>query len=129
MTATAQPSPVTIVGGPPLSQRVPLRWSYQHEGRTFDAVTVKRLTVSEVRALTAAQRAAEEKDPDASVPFPIFVDDEGVPIPQPVMDAMLDDDMVALERAADDFFPARFRARPDASSSASGADTEQTSDA
>lgn len=129
MSTAAQPSPVTIVSGPPLSQRVPLRWSYQHDGRTFDAVTVKRLTVAEIRALTAAQRAAEEKDPDASLPFPIFVDDDGAPIPQAVMDAMLDDDMVALERAADDFFPARFRTRPDASSSASGAGTEQTFDA
>ena len=129
MPSVDKPSPVTIVGGPPLSRRVPLRWRYQHEGLTYDAVTVKRLTVAEVRALTAAQRAAEEKDPDASLPFPIFVTDDGVTIPQAVMDAMLDDDMVALERAADDFFPARFRARADDSSSASGADTEQTSDA
>lgn len=128
MSTAPQPSPITIVGGPPLSQRVPLRWSYQHEGRTFDAVTVKRLTVAEIRALTAAQRAAEEKDPDASVPFPIFVDDEGMPIPQPVMDGMLDDDMVALERVAEDFFPARFRASPAASPPGSGADTGQTSD-
>ena len=130
MSSIAQPSTVTIVGGPPItSSRVSLIWTYQHEGRTYDAVTIKRLTVAEVRALTVAQREAEERDPNAAVPFPIFVDDDGGPIPQAVMDGMMDDDLVAVERVAVDFFPARFRARPAASPSASGDDTGQTSDA
>lgn len=121
-------SSVTIVGGPSVtSPRVSLKWTYAHEGKTYDAVTIKRLTVAEVRALTAAQREAEEKDPNAALPLPIFVDDAGAPIPQAVMDGMMDDDLVAVERVAVDFFPARFRARPDASPSSTGDGTALTS--
>nr|USU31596.1 hypothetical protein NG677_20105 [Methylobacterium sp. OTU13CASTA1] len=128
MSSTAITSAVTIVGGPPVtSPRVPWTWTYQHEGRTYDGVRVKRLTVAEVRALMAAQRAAEASDPDASLPLPIYVDEEGAPIPQVVMNGLMDDDLAATERVAADFFPARFRTTPADSSSASGDATEPTS--
>lgn len=49
------------------------------------------------------------RNPDAKVRLPLFRDERGEPIPDEVMDALDDDDRLALDEAAANFLPRRFR--------------------
>ncbi len=49
------------------------------------------------------------RNPDAKVRLPLFRDEHGEPVPDAVMDALDDDDRLALDEAAENFLPRRFR--------------------
>ena len=98
-------SPVRIVAGPPLTKAVPLTWHYEHEGKTWTEVTVRRLTVGEIDAYADAVRAAKEakrREPD--IPM--------LDCPDELLAGMLPDDRDALEAAINDFLPRELRAEP-----------------
>lgn len=96
-----------IVGGGARDRAVALAWPVAHGAATIDAIHVRRLTVKEVADYIEALRASP---PEAVVRFPMYCDAAGAPIPPEVLDALDDDDMLALEEAARDFLPRRFRA-------------------
>jgi hypothetical protein len=117
------PAPPRFVdNGRPRFKVVALDWPVEHEGRVFAEVHLVKLTAKEVADFIVA---IKDKG-DARLP--IFRDAAGAPIPNAVMDALDDDDKLALDEGAEPFLPRRFRAAL-ASSSAQpdGAAIEPTS--
>ena len=85
---------------------VTLEWPVVFDGRTFEAILLKRLTAREVATFMKAVGAAS---PDESFAWPIFFAPDGEPLPDGLLDALDDDDRLALDKAALDFLPRRFR--------------------
>ncbi len=83
-----------------------LEWPLEYDGREYREITIKRLTAQEVKDLADALRALPEGTPPPR--WPIFVDAEGAPIPEEVLDALDPDDDTMLQEAALDFLPRRF---------------------
>ncbi len=88
---------------------IELGYPLSFDGREFRTVGVKRLTVAEVGAYFAALEELRKTDDTTVLPFPMFVDEEGAPIPDGLLDALDDDDMTRLNKEAVDFLPRRFR--------------------
>ena len=90
---------------------MPLEWPVEWNGRTYESVTLRRLTVAEVAAFVESLKDLPE---GAKIRWPIFCDENGAPMPPEVMDALDADDSDALDKAALDFLPRRFRGEPEA---------------
>lgn len=104
--------PARIVSDRPRSKTIELQWPIEFNGREYRSVTVARLTAGEVAEFQAEIEKLMANDPDAKVRFPLFRDENGEVLAEDVMDALDDDDRFALEEAAADFLPRRFRALP-----------------
>ena len=99
MSEPSEPSQsVKIVSGPPLTKKVPFIWGYEHEGQTYKAVTVRRMTVAEVEAFVEAAKAE-----GAKAELPMF------DVPQAVIDALMPDDSAAVNEIVRDFLPRALR--------------------
>jgi hypothetical protein len=109
--------PVFAASAPPREKRITLEWPLEYDGKVYDAITLRRLTVTEVSAFVETLKG------DAKFRLPIFHDDTGAPVPEAVMDSLDDDDAEALDRAMLDFLPRRFRAPPEAQKTESAPST------
>lgn len=106
-----------FIGDRPRAASIALEWPLTFAGRLYDKLTVRRLTAGEVAAFTERLAKTVKDDPDASVTFPMFADADGADLPDGLLDALDADDRDALDKAALDFLPKRFRGAP---ASASG---------
>ena len=93
----------------PRSKTIGLLWPISFNGRNYQAITMIRLTASDVARFQDELEALLRDNPDAALRFPIFRDETGAPVPAEVLDALDDDDRFELDRAAADFLPRRFR--------------------
>lgn len=110
----------------PRFKSVPLQWPIEYAGKTYTEVQIVRLTAKEVADWVEGIKGREKEE----VRIPIFRDADGLPIPDAVLDGLDDDDRLALDEAALDFLPRRFRAAPaSASGPADGAITAPSSPA
>lgn len=85
---------------------VPLEWPLSFQGRDYEAVVVRRMTVQQIAdfAESIKGKAADER-----VHFPVYFDRDGNAIPTQVLDNLDPDDDDALQKVALDFLPRRFR--------------------
>lgn len=130
IVAPRSPAPA-FVNAAGRSLRVPLVWPLDYAGVTYTAITLRRPGSKEI-GLYYEQLAEQSKvDEDAPLYFPIFVDDEGAPVPNAVIAKLDDDDRTDVMARVRDFLPRRLLALTDVSPSGSGpdtgADTGQTS--
>jgi hypothetical protein len=98
-----------IVSDRPRAATIELDWPVEYAGHVYTAITVARLTASEVARFQDEIVQLLESGADTKVRLPLFRDEEGAPIPDAVMDALDDDDRLALDKAAANFLPRRFR--------------------
>lgn len=98
-----------IVSERPRFKTIDLEWPVAFGGKDYCAITVSRLTAAEVARFQTEIEQLLRSDPDAKVRLPLFRDENGAPIPDEVMDALDDDDRLALDEAAANFLPRRFR--------------------
>jgi hypothetical protein len=88
---------------------VDLQWPLTIDGVTYRQIFLRRLAAGEVAAFIDKITAAGVVADDAKVRFPIYIDVAGNAIPEMVIAALDDDDAFALDEAARDFLPRRFR--------------------
>ena len=115
--APVEKSVQVFLGGPPRSKRIDLIAPFSLDGKIYDHVMVKRMRTGEVADFLAS--LSDQIDVRA-VRFPMFEDADGKLLPEAVLDLLDDDDSLALEVAAADFLPRRFRAVNSASTPPSG---------
>lgn len=96
-------TPPRFVGGKPRSETVPLEWPVEYDGKVWDAITVRRMTVLDIRAFHEQVLASSEDD-KARIRFPMF------DAPFEVLDALDDDDAQTVNEVVTRFLPRRFRA-------------------
>lgn len=111
-TQTETPAPPRYIGDKPRSKIVTLENPITYDGREYRAITIVRLNAKEVEDMLAAINRGE------AARFPIFRDDAGAVIPEIVLDSLDDDDSLALDEAARDFIPKRFRPKNDEAAAA-----------
>lgn len=104
------------IGEKPTFARVTLEYPKEFEGREYREITIVRLTAGEVAQFQDEIEALLQTNPEARVRFPLFRDAEGAILPEEVMDIIDDDDRLALEEAAANFLPRRFRGVMDSAS-------------
>lgn len=92
-----------FVGDKPRSKVVPLDWPIEYDGKTYDSVTVSRLTAAQVAAFYERLRETV-KQGDAPARFSMF------DVPDVVLDALDDDDAVQINEVVERFLPRGFRA-------------------
>lgn len=97
------------VGGKVLPYRVALDYPIEFGGRTYQAITLRRTPAAEVGLFFERLVERGVTDTRAILHFPIFVDDDGAPIPDEVLAFLDGDDEEAVMERAGDFLCARFR--------------------
>lgn len=100
------------------SKTIPLDWPLDYDGKTFDKVTIRRVSGKEVEEFLAAVSAKEEGDPSLMLPT--------IECPRAVYDAMDDDDRLKVDEVAFDFLPRRLKDM--AGGSTPSATSEKSSD-
>jgi hypothetical protein len=86
----------------PRFRTVPLEWPVEFEGKVWNEIQVRRMTTAEVGTFIEAI-----KTDGAKAYLPMF------DAPQAVMDALDDDDGVAVNEAVNDFLPRRLQVAAD----------------
>lgn len=126
---STEPQSAPVVPGRPRHRTVPLDFPLTFADRTWSEIHLRRLTAGDVAAYVEDLRERLKADPNATSRPPIFVDEAGTPIPPGLFEALDDDDAAALDEAAEDFLPRRFRAMTESrpSSLDAGSGTEPTS--
>lgn len=95
-----------IIGGPSRTLRVPLVYPVGYGVRIYTAITLRRPSGAEVdRYLDRVRGEAH----GGRALFPIFFDDDGLPVPGAVFDALDADDDEAVFEHAPDFMPRRLQ--------------------
>lgn len=122
-TETDQPV-VAFVNEAGRSATITLDWPVTLDGKVYDRIMLKRLTVREVAAFVETIGA---KDGSQRIRFPIFVAQDGSPIPEAVLDGLDDDDAARLDEAATSFLPRRFAGAMEGRTPPSGASIERSS--
>lgn len=95
-----------FVGERPRVKTVPLEWPVEFAGKTYSALAIARLTAGEVADF---QKSIAALPPDTPISFPVYRDADGGALPDGLLDALDADDRDALDKAALDFLPRRFR--------------------
>lgn len=109
----------------PLSRAIPLEFPKTVDGVLWNEIHLARLTAGEVRDFEERLAAGDDS---TRVRLPVFRDAAGAPVPENVLDALDDDDILALEVASKDFLPRRFLGLASAASTQGpGAATPSTS--
>ena len=93
----------------PRRQTINLEWPVSFDGRDYRNITLIRLTAGDVSRFQEEIERLLSSNSDSKVRLPLFRDENGEPIPDAVMDALDDDDRLALDEAAAGFLPRRFR--------------------
>jgi hypothetical protein len=106
---TDEDSVARIVSDRPRAATITLEWPIAYDGRVYATITVARLTAAEVAHFQEEIVQLLDSGADAKVRLPLFRDARGELIPDAVMDALDDDDRLALDEAAASFLPRRFR--------------------
>lgn len=124
-------APPVFEGGPPRIKSVSLRYPVRYDGKLYDAVTVRRLTVAETAAFESRVATQLKADPASRVRWPVYYDSAGNPLPDVVIDALDADDKWEVDKIVADFLPRAWLAAGEvgAMSPATGASTEPSSDA
>jgi hypothetical protein len=99
----APAAPPAFVGGKPRLRTIALDWPVEYDGKVYSRIHLQRLTAKEVADWVESIKDKQD------VRFPLYRDDDGNQIPDVVLDGMDDDDLTALNEAAADFLPRRFR--------------------
>ena len=109
----ADPAPAAQAASPVITHRkdraatIPLEYPLDVDGKPLDAIVVRRLSAQAVADFLEVIGNA----PDTKLlRFPMFYDVDGNKLPDAVIDALDDDDAVALTKATAGFLPRRFRA-------------------
>ena len=106
---TDKNSVARIVSDRPRAATIALEWPVEYGGRIYKTIIVARLTAAEVARFQDEIVQLLESSADSKVRLPLFRDERGEPIPDKVMDALDDDDRLALDEAVVSFLPRRFR--------------------
>ncbi len=121
MTDEKQSGGPVFIDAAKIFKTIELEYPFFLNGVTYREIRLTRLTAAEV---VAFQESIKALPPDASVDWPIYRDAEGAPLPAGVLDALMDDDRLEVDKATRDFLPRRFRGDPaSASTPANGGDT------
>lgn len=119
---------VTIDNAAARMKMFPLVWPVTYQGIRYERIGLRRMTAKEVSTFVSKLEAVGIADPNAILRFPVFVDGNGVLIPDAVMDGLDADDADMLNGAAVDFLPRRFRANtPEPATPPSSGDTTAAS--
>ena len=102
--APEKPAPTPrYVDGKLREKRVELEWPVEYDGKTYDAIVVRRMTGQQVADFL--DQLAQVKDPDkARMHFPMLYDDEGCDVPHAVIEFLDDDDAETVAKVTQDFF-------------------------
>ena len=95
------------------SRAFPLKYPVVVDGRTYSEVHLKRLTVAEVAQFIETVSNADKR---SAIAWPTYVDADGAPLPQAVLNTLDDDDGYAIEQGLADFLPHRLQALVDGAS-------------
>jgi len=90
-----KPGPPQFVGGKPRSREVPLDWPLRYRGKTYDRITVRRMTTAEVGEFIAAASGEDMKN----TRLPMF------DCPPEIIDALDPDDAERVNEVIRDFLP------------------------
>ena len=116
MDATKDAAPEIVYLKPRVTM-VPLEWPVKVDGVEYHEIGLKRMNVKEVADFFEATK--DLPNGEVGRRLPIFVDATGKPISSDVLDAIDQDDFDAIDKAALDFLPRRFRSAGSASSQTS----------
>lgn len=108
-TAAETPAPARFVGGKPREEVVELDWPVEYDGKVYDRVTVRRISVEELRAFIESSA-----DGASAARMPMF------DVPMAVLDALDPDDDERVMKVMRDFLPRRLREAAEASPQAGG---------
>ncbi|ACB96731.1 phage tail assembly protein [Beijerinckia indica] len=112
-----------FIGGKTRVKTIRLEYPLEYNGREYREISIARLTVKDVEEFIESLKTRD-------VRLPIYRDEAGDLIPEEVLDALDDDDLVTLEAAARDFLPRRFQGLSESGSDpGNGATIEPTSNA
>ncbi len=100
--APAPPKP-RFVSGLELEAKVMLGFPIEYDGKVYDAVTVRRLTIGTLAEFLEAR--GEEPRAAPVFRYPIYFDAGGAPMPDVVMDALEMSDHAKIRAATDRFLP------------------------
>jgi hypothetical protein len=99
----APPAPPQFVDAAARRKTIDLDYPVAYEGRTYTRIHLRRMTAREVADWMESILGKED------ILFPLFRDDDGARIPDAVLDGLDADDRDAINAAAIDFLPRRFR--------------------
>ena len=108
MTDVEKPT-VKFLGDRSRIKTVPLDWPVSFDGKEYHSITLRRLTTQQVADFIGVMSETVSTSGARVTRLPIFVDEDGTPVPVDVLDGLDDADMSRLEAAAVDFLPPRFR--------------------
>ena len=111
-----KPGPPQFVGGKPRSRAVPLDWPLSYGGKTYNRITVRRMTTAEVGEFIAAASGEDMKN----ARLPMF------DCPPEIIDALDPDDAERVNEVIRDFLPRLLR-QADESPQANGETTSPSS--
>ena len=98
-----------FVGGRLREMTHRLDFPVEFRGKLYEAITLRRPNAAEVGLWFERLAAATAIDPNASLHFPIFLDDTGQPVPVEVLDFLDGEDDERIMEASADFLPPRLR--------------------
>ncbi len=109
-----QPAPAPVAPVPPrpkaklaarpgLEERVAFEFPIEFDGKTYDGVTVRQLTIGAL----ASWMAERGDTPAAGAVFryPVYFDDDGNPMPDEVLDTCVMSDHAKVVKASERFLP------------------------
>jgi hypothetical protein len=88
-------APPVFVDGSKRSETVPLDWPIEYNGTVYSAVSVRRLTVADIRKMAEADEPSQH--------FPMY------DVPNEVLDMLDADDATKLNEVTGRFLPRSFR--------------------
>ena len=86
---------------------VTLEWPLSFQGREYETIIVKRLTVQQLADFWESLKGKPEND---AVRFPIYFDHDDNAVPAEVLASLDPDDNEVLQKVVLDFLPRQFRA-------------------
>lgn len=90
-------------------KRVELEWPIEHNGKTYEAIVVRRMTGQQVADFLDHLAQIKDEDEKARLHFPMHYHDDGAQVPHEVIEFLDDDDADAVAQVTQDFLPRRFR--------------------
>lgn len=111
-TDTEKAPKIVFVNHDQRLKRFSLEWPLNVDGRLVNHLFLRRMTQSEVAAFVAKVEEERKINPDGELRFPLFFDDRGEQVSDAIMSALDADDADALNEAALNFLPRRFRSTP-----------------